>query len=123
MARAGNALKATTDQVAVPTFVDDLAAMTLELLRADASGLFHAVNDEGVSRFDWTRAILDEALRAGLISSAPTVEPVPTSFFKSPMKRPGYSVLNNEKVTKALGRKIGSWRGGVRKMLAHERGR
>ena len=114
----GRALKSTTDQISVPTFAPDLAQWTLELVRGGAGGLFHAVNDEGVSRFEWTKIILEEAVRAQLISTAPPVEPVLGSFFNSAMRRPDYTVLSNGKLSKVLGRNLGSWRGGLRKMLA-----
>ena len=117
-ARAGRALKATTDQISVPTFATDLAQWTLELVRGNASGLFHAVNDEGVSRHDWTKIILDEAVRANLISTAPPVEPVLSTFFNSTMRRPGYTVMSNQKLAKRLGHPPGPWRSGLRKMLA-----
>src|ERR1035438_1423846 len=50
----GRELKATTNQVSVPTFAPDLALWTIELVRLGVNGLVHAVNDEGVSRYDWT---------------------------------------------------------------------
>ena len=53
-AKSGNNLKATTDQSSIPTYAPDLAQWTLNLLDLDASGLIHAANDEGVSRFEWT---------------------------------------------------------------------
>ncbi len=118
MAREGRPLKATTDQVSVPTFAADLAAWTLDLLRHNASGLYHAVNDEGVSRFDWAKIILAEAARAGVISAAPPVEPVLSSFFNSAMRRPDYTVMSNEKLSCLLGRPPRSWRAGLQKMLA-----
>jgi dTDP-4-dehydrorhamnose reductase len=117
-AREARALKSTTDQVSVPTFASDLAQWTLDLLRQDGSGLFHAVNDEGVSRFEWTTNILDEAVRAGLISTVPPVEPVLSSFFNSTMRRPDYTVMSNENLSRQLGHRLGSWRSGLRKMLA-----
>ncbi len=117
-AHEGRTLKVTTDQMSVPTFAGDLAEWTLTLLRCGASGLFHAVNDEGASRFDWTEIILEEARHAKLISAAPPVEPVSSSFFNSTMRRPDYTVLSNEKLSRQLGRPLGSWRGGLRKMLA-----
>jgi dTDP-4-dehydrorhamnose reductase len=119
-ARGGTDLKATTDQISTPTFAGDLASWTMELVRRAASGLFHAVNNEDVSRYDWTKIILAEVQRTGLIEKLPTVEPVTTEFFKSPMRRPGYSVLNNEKLAKFLGYSTGSWRDGLQKMLAQE---
>ena len=117
-AREGRPMKATTDQVSVPTFASDLACWTLELVRGGAAGLFHAVNDEGVSRFDWANIILEEAVRAGLLPAAPPVEPVLSSFFSSTMRRPDYTVMGNEKLAKRLGHPMGSWRAGLKKMLA-----
>jgi dTDP-4-dehydrorhamnose reductase len=116
-AREGRALKATTDQISVPTSAPDLAQWTLAVIRIGASGLVHAVNDEGVSRFDWTKIILDEAIHAGLISSMPQIEPVTTAFFNSAMRRPDYTVMSNEKLAKLLGHPLGSWRPGLMKML------
>jgi dTDP-4-dehydrorhamnose reductase len=122
-ARAGNNLKATTDQMSVPTYSDDLALLTMKLIQKNGAGLFHAVNDEGVSRFDWTKAIIEDAVQAALISGLVPVEPVTSDFFKFPMKRPKNSILANGKLTELLGYPLGSWRSGLRKMLAQEASR
>jgi dTDP-4-dehydrorhamnose reductase len=45
---------------------------------------------------------------------------VTTAFFNSTMRRPAYTVMSNKKLAGLLGRQIGSWRVGLRKMLAHE---
>jgi dTDP-4-dehydrorhamnose reductase len=82
--------------------------------------LFHAVNDEGVSRFDWTCAILEDASRLDLIPNEVRVEPVTSDFFKSTMKRPQNSILANGKLTALVGHPLGAWRSGLRKMLAQE---
>jgi dTDP-4-dehydrorhamnose reductase len=71
-----------------------------------------------VSRFDWTKIILDEAVHAKLIPAAPPVEAVTTAFFNPTMRRPDYTVLDNEKLAGLLGHPAGSWRPGLRKMLA-----
>lgn len=117
----GRPIMATTNQVSVPTFASDLAWWTLELVHRKAGGLFHAVNDEGVSRFDWTKIILEKAARAKLISTMPRVEPVLSSFFNPAMRRPDYTVMSNEKLSRMLGRNLGSWRSGLEKMLAQMR--
>lgn len=113
----GKPIRATTDQLAVPTYVGDLAGWTLELLRQQAGGLYHAVNDEGVSRYDWTRAILEAAVEGGLLSRAPAVEPVTTAFFNSAIRRSTYSWLDNARLTTALGHPLGTWRTGLKAML------
>jgi dTDP-4-dehydrorhamnose reductase len=117
-AREGRPMKSATDQASVPTFASDLAQWTLELVHGGASGLFHAVNDEGLSRFDWAKSILAEAARARLIPGEPAIEPVLSSFFNATMRRPDYTVMSNEKLSRQLGRELGSWRTGLRKMLA-----
>src|SRR6185312_2068930 len=118
--RAGSTLKATTDQASVPTVSDDLARWTIELIQKGGEGLFHAVNDGGVSRFDWTIAILEEAKKLNLMSQEIVVEPVTSDHFKSTMRRPKQSVLANGKLAGVLGHPLGSWRDGLRKMLAQE---
>ncbi len=117
-AREGWPIKATTDQCSVPTFATDLAQWTLDLLRQNAAGLFHAVNDEGASRFEWAKIILAEAVQAKLLFAAPLVEPVLSSFFSSTMRRPNYTVMSNKKLACQLGHPLGSWRAGLQKMLA-----
>lgn len=115
-ARAGRSLKATTDQSSVPTYVPDLARWTFELIKRDATGLVHAVNDGGVSRLEWTRIILEEAsARLGIPEVA--VEPVTTAYFNPTIRRPAYTVMSNAKLTGLLGRKAGSWRPGLVEML------
>jgi dTDP-4-dehydrorhamnose reductase len=116
-ARAGRPLKATTDQTSIPTYAPDLARWTWEFLARDASGLFHAVNDEGISRYDWTRVIVAEALEAGLIPGEVPVEPVTSAYFNPTMKRPEYTVLDNHKTAALLGHPLGSWRAGLKHML------
>jgi dTDP-4-dehydrorhamnose reductase len=121
-ARAGNNLKATTDQASAPTVSDALARWTIELVRQGGSGLFHAVNDQGVSRFEWTVAILEEATQLKMIPEQITVEPVTSDFFKSTMRRPKQSILSNAKLTGVLGHPLGSWRSGLRACLENMKG-
>jgi len=116
-ARKGQNLKATTDQSSVPTYVADLAQWTFELIERGAKGVWHAVNDGGVSRLEWTRIILEEGARAGLGLPKVDVEPVTTAFFNPTMRRPEFTVLSNAKLSRFLGRPLGSWRPGLRTML------
>jgi dTDP-4-dehydrorhamnose reductase len=113
-------LKATTDQSSAPTYVPDLARWTFELLERGATGLWHAVNDDGLSRFEWTKMIIDEIARVGLPRVA--VEPVTTAWFNPTMRRPTCTVLSNAKLSGFLGRPLGSWKGGLRELLAKEAG-
>jgi len=94
MAREGRPIRSATDQVSVPTFASDLAGWTMELVRGGAGGLFHAVNDEGLSRFDWTESILAEAVHAS--SDAPiNYFDRPAEFSKARYWDGGVSGYNN----------------------------
>lgn len=117
-ARKGQNLKATTDQSSAPTYVPDLARWTFELIRRNATGRWHAVNDDGLSRLEWTEAILAEAQAFGIPKV--TVEPVTTAYFSPTVRRPSFTVLSNAKLAKLLGHPVGSWRAGLREMLRKE---
>ncbi len=117
-AHEGRPIKATTDQVSVPTYAPDLAQWTFDLIRTHETGLFHSVNDNASSRFEWANVILDEFKRLQMISKVPAVEPVLSSFFSSTMRRPDYTALDNQKLSRHIGHAAGSWRPGLRKMLA-----
>jgi len=117
-AREGRPMKSATDQASVPTCASDLAEWTLGLVHGGATGLFHAVNDEGLSRYDWAKSILAEAAHAKVIPTEPPLEPVLSSYFNSTMRRPDYTIMSNEKLTRFLDHPLGSWRMGMRKMLA-----
>jgi len=119
----GRPLRSVTDQIAAPTHADDLASWTLRLIKQNATGLLHAVNDGPVSRYDWTKAILAMAVETGLLKSLPEVIPVQTAFFNPKIQRPGYSALSNAKTAGLLGAPLGSWRVGLQKMLARQSGR
>ena len=114
---AGNTVRATTDQASVPTYAPDLARWTFALVQRGESGLFHTINDEGLSRFEWTKVIVAEALDAGVLAKPVEVIPVTTAFFNPDIRRSPYNVLSNQKLAAFLGETPGSWRRGLREML------
>ena len=59
-ARAGKPLKVVDDQIGSPTFTHDLAEATLNLLDANATGIYHVVNSGDTNWHDFTAAILEE---------------------------------------------------------------
>jgi dTDP-4-dehydrorhamnose reductase len=115
--RTGSLLKAATDQIAAPTYAPDLARWTLELLEKGSTGLVHAVNDDPLSRHEWTVAIVAEAEQEGLIRSRVAVDAVRTDFFGAGIRRPGYTVLSNAKAAAILRQPLDSWRPGLRQLL------
>jgi dTDP-4-dehydrorhamnose reductase len=76
-----------------PTYVENLAEITTELVAAGASGIFHAVGAEEISRDEFARrAARAFGLDAGLI------ETVPAGQFRAPAARPKQTSLITDKV-------------------------
>lgn len=86
-------LKFIDDQLGTPTYAEDLARVTLELIDKGAPfGLYHAVGSEACSPFDWAKRVV------GLVDPGRVVEPIPGSTFKTKAPRPRRSVLANRKL-------------------------
>jgi dTDP-4-dehydrorhamnose reductase len=103
-ARAGKALRVVDDQIVAPTPTDALAEQLIVMLeRKVAPGLYHAVSHGQCSWFEFARA----ALRLAGIEHP--IEPVPSSTYAAPAKRPRYSVLDNAKLRAAGLDRMGGW--------------
>ena len=59
LARKGVPLSIVNDQIGSPTFTDDLAEATFDLLEQNATGLYHVVNSGQASWFDLAVATLE----------------------------------------------------------------
>ena len=60
-ARAGKPLRVVTNEVANPTYANDLAAAIARLIDSERYGIYHLVNKGAVSRWRFARGILDSA--------------------------------------------------------------
>lgn len=85
------------DQVGSPTFTGDLAAMSLALAEAEATGIVHAVNSGQAS---WCE-LASEA--ASLANAEATVQPIASEQWPQKAHRPGYSVLSTARLTELTG--------------------
>jgi dTDP-4-dehydrorhamnose reductase len=95
-------LSVVNDQLGRPSSAEQIARLTLELLRADALGTFH-VSDEGqCTWFEFAQAIVAHT------GAACRVEPCTSAQFPSPAVRPSYSVLDLSR-TRALVPDIMPW--------------
>ena len=83
--------------------------------------------------YEFAKAILDEAARAprnlpwlasatnGRPLLAARVLPISTEEFRSPTRRPAYSVLSNARLKKAFGITLPDWRTQLQKCFSPER--
>jgi dTDP-4-dehydrorhamnose reductase len=107
-AKAGKPLRVVNDQIGSPTFTHDLAEATLNLIDANAHGVYHVTNSGQTSWFDFTRAILEEFnLTADL---APTTSAEWKKLHPTAATRPAYSVLDTSKYEQTTGKTMRHWR-------------
>ena len=89
---AGEHMRVVSDQVMAPTYTKDLAARTLELLEAGATGTF---NVAGGGRCSWYDLAVASAELAGLPAD---IEPVSAGAFPAKARRPSFSVLRSPRM-------------------------
>ena len=96
--RERGALRVVGDQTMSPTATADVAGVILRILAGGcAPGLYHVVNSGSATWFDFAREIVR---LAGVEAS---VTPCASSEYPTRAARPRYSVLDNAKVSAALG--------------------
>lgn len=107
-AQSGAALSVVEDQVGSPTFADDLANVTLELIRCGATGTVHVANSGQATWLELARATLELAGINATIK--PTTAAAWKAQYPSSAPRPAYSVLDTSRARSILGCPIRKWR-------------
>lgn len=115
--RAGKPLKVVADQRGSPTFTFDLAEATLDLLDANARGLFHVTNAGQTTWFDFARATLD-CFHVTPVELAPTTAAEWAKMKPDSAHRPAYSVLDLSRLEQAIGRPMRPWDAALRDYCA-----
>ena len=90
LAEAGNPIRVVKDQFGSPTSAAELAKVVLFLMETDSYGIYHATCEGSASWYDFALAIFE------LAGKAVQVTAIPSSEYKTPAKRPSYSVLENK---------------------------
>ena len=125
LAQERDSLNVINDQIGAPTGADLLADITAHAIRTalqrpDVSGLYHLVASGQTSWHGYASFIIDLARQAGVaIKVAPeAIQPVPTSAFPTPAKRPMNSRLNTSKLQNTFNLNLPHWQSGVTRLLA-----
>ncbi len=108
------------DQVGAPTWAQDVASVIAQISPniAQIPGTYHYTNSGVASWYDFALAIFQEAKASGMPLSIETVNPITTADYPTPAVRPAYSVLNCQKITRALGHSPPHWRESLKAMLS-----
>lgn len=92
-AAVGAPMQFVNEEVAGPTWVDDLARFTRDLINShQPGGIYHGTNAGQCTWYEFAQEILKQ------IGSQLSITPVPASTFPRPAARPAYSVLASTKV-------------------------
>ncbi len=86
-------VRVVDDQRGRPTLVDDLATATMSAVDRGATGLLHLANQGEITWFGLAREVAE---MAGL--DPERLEPITTSEFPRPARRPANSVLDSERL-------------------------
>jgi dTDP-4-dehydrorhamnose reductase len=125
LAKERDKLTVINDQIGAPTGADLLADLTAHALRSvqqqpALSGTYHAVAAGETSWHGYARHVIEFARAAGqpIQVAADAIEPVSTSAFPTPAKRPSNSRMSTDKLCRAFGLNLPPWQTGVERMLA-----
>ena len=110
-ARQGKELKVVDDQIGSPTLTNDLCASIIKIVKIGGYGLYHAVNQGTVSRYDFARAILKFAGKEN------RVKPISSTKIKQMAKRPAFSALENFVMENSLGFIMPDWQDALKRYL------
>lgn len=99
-------INVVNDQIGSPTYAADLANVIMKIIGEGKwkPGIYHYSNGGVISWFDFAVAIKQAA---GLTCK---INPIPTSQYPTPAKRPAWSVLDKTKIQQTFGVKPTDWK-------------
>jgi dTDP-4-dehydrorhamnose reductase len=104
--REKESIRVINDQIGSPTYAADLAAVILRMVSGTkfVPGIYHYSNEGQISWYDFALAIKE------LTHSPCSVDPIPTSQYPTPAKRPHYSLLDKGHIKTTYGITIPEWK-------------
>ena len=102
-ARTEGHVRVVTDQVLSPTYTEDLALKTKELIGREATGLFHLTNVGECSWFEFAKGVFD------LVGVEVEMEPIETGETGRRARRPSYSALTTTRLSEVGSSPLRPW--------------
>jgi len=108
------AINVVDDQIGSPTYAADLATAILRIVTANhfTPGIFHYTNEGRISWYEFAQAI------HARIGSTSTINPIPSSQYPTPAKRPHFSLLDKTLIRHTYQVEIPNWENSLTKCLA-----
>ncbi len=119
LGREKDSLSVVSDQIGTPTNAVDLAEVVVKIIEKTESlkgqtsdleslyGVYHFSNEGQCSWYDFAKKIFE------INGIEIDLKPIPTSSYPTPAKRPGYSVLDKNKIKKNFIIEINSWENSI----------
>lgn len=122
LAKDRQELSVINDQFGAPTGAELLAdstahAIRVALAKPEVAGTYHLVASNTTTWYDYAALVFEEARNAGLKLAIENLNPVPTTAYPTPARRPHNSRLNTDKFQRTFGLVLPSWEVGVKRML------
>lgn len=116
-------LRVVADQRGCPTYATHIAEMLLSLADnirqgTDHWGTYHFCGQPETSWHGFAETIISEALTMGLLDHQIAVQPITTSAYPTPARRPANSILDCRRIIKTFDLQLPSWQEGLSTMLA-----
>ncbi len=125
-----DSIKVVDDQKGSPTFAADLTDVIIKIITTNSGhhgnseqpeipyGIYNFTDSGEITWYDFACEIKKQGIELGLIDNKNCIiNPCATEEYPTPAKRPAYSVLDKEKIQKALGITIPAWQESLRKFL------
>ncbi len=113
--REKESLNVVSDQVGCPTYAADLAVAIMQIIVSEKAistpGIYNYSNTGVISWYQFADTIKE------LSGSKCLVNPIPSSSYPTPAKRPAYSVMNTTKIQQAFDINIPAWKDSLIKCL------
>lgn len=111
---SGKDMNVVSDQQGTPTFAPDLAAAILQIINSKnwQPGIYHFTNSGETTWYQFASAVKE------MTGLAPAVNPIPTSAYPTPARRPAYSVLGKEKIIRNYNIQLVPWQESLKTCLA-----
>ena len=93
VAGQGKPLRVVNDQHCTPSYTVDVAAAVVQLIEAQARGVFHVTNSGSCTWYEFAGEIFRQ------MGISADLKPITSAEFNAPAPRPAYSVLSTGKLT------------------------
>ena len=118
LASERDSLSVVSDQIGTPTNAVDLAECLLTIISFDIRhstfdryGIYNFSNEGQCSWYDFAA----EIFKVNKVSI--NLQPIPTTAYPTPAKRPAYSVLDKSKIKQVFDIKIKSWESSLKQLI------